>query len=169
MLGKTSLSAIRSLLLLAQQEPGACWSPRRLAEALDESPTYLAKVVRHMVKSGILDAEKGVKGGVRLARRPGEVTLLNIVEACQGMIASDFCHPVPTTHAQCAFHLAAVELHEAITSVLDRWTLAALLEKPRGKGKRGAGVPCLMGPVLEAFERTPARPGTRLVQVGGRS
>ena len=36
MLSKTSISAIRTLLLLGQQEKGACWSPRRVAEALEQ-------------------------------------------------------------------------------------------------------------------------------------
>lgn len=143
MLGKTSQSAIRALLLLAQQEPGACWSPRRLAEALGESPTYLAKVTRHMVKQGLLEAEKGVKGGVRLALSPEDITLLAIVEACQGAIVGDFCKGDRASIGQCSFHRAAVELHDAITGVLARWTLAELLSKPAQPGV-SRGVYCLM-------------------------
>lgn len=143
MLGKTSISAIRSLTFLAVQDPAVCWSPRRLAEVLDESPTYLAKVVRHLVKQGILEAEKGVKGGVRLVRRPEEVTLLAVVEACHGTIVGDYCRSDRPESLLCNFHRAALELHEAITGVLGRWTLADLLRNPAA-AEDGLGVPCLM-------------------------
>ncbi len=144
MLGKTSLSAIRTLLFLAQEPPGPCWSPRRLAEHLQESPTYLAKVVRHLVKAGILEAEKGVKGGVRLLLPPGEITLLAVVEACQGTMVGDFCKADHSHTQQCSFHRAARELHEATTGVLVRWTLADLLRKPEARGRGITGDGCLM-------------------------
>lgn len=150
MLGKTSISAIRALLLLAHDSTGACVSPRRLAESLGESPTYLAKVVRHMGKAGILEAEKGVKGGVRLVQRPSDVTLLAVVEACQGTIVGDYCKSARPSSSHCSFHRAAQELHEAITGVLGRWTLADLLVQPAANGERAGGISCLMSGGLHA-------------------
>lgn len=157
MLGKTSLSAIRSLLLLAQQpKEDDCWPPRRIAEALGESPTYLAKVTRHMVKAGILEAEKGVKGGVRLRQAPQEITLLTVVEACQGTIIGDYCKSARPESSYCNFHRAALELHSAITGVLGRWTLAHLLEKPFSSGRLTGGVTCLMVALrLHSIENRP--------------
>ncbi|MBA3973416.1 MAG: hypothetical protein C0504_04255 [Candidatus Solibacter sp.] len=161
MLGKTSVSAIRTLLLLAQQEDGACLPPRKLAERLGESPTYLAKVARHMVKHGILEAAKGVKGGVRLVRRPQEITLLAIVEACQGTIAGNYCRSTTPSLHECSFHKAATELHHAITGVLERWTLADLLEQPVEMGERGMTITCLMAGGLNP------RPAARTAAPGG--
>jgi Rrf2 family protein len=159
MLGKTSLSAIRSLILLAQQEPGACWPPRRIAEALGESPTYLAKVTRHMVKAGILEAEKGVKGGVRLRKPAAEITLLEVVEACQGTIVGDYCKSSRQEASYCNFHRAARELHVAITGVLVRWSVADLLAKPYSAGKTAGGFTCLMEPLrLFELQQRPAAP-----------
>lgn len=168
MLGKTSLSAIRALLLLAQKDPGEPWPPRRIACELGESPTYMAKVVRHMVKCRILEAEKGSKGGVRLALRPDEITLLAVVEACQGTIAGDYCRSHAPAKEYCSFHLAALELQMAITGVLGHWTLAGLLERTHGAGGAGAGTTCLIGlwPERSAGERS-AQDG--LTQLGGRS
>lgn len=155
MLGKTSISAIRTLLFLARQEPGACLPPRKLAEALGESPTYLAKVTRHMVKQGILEAEKGVKGGVRLILPLESITLLAIVEACQGTIVGDYCRSNKPLGSTCSFHQAAVELHEAITGVLKRWTVADLLQKPAAAGSTSGGVSCLIarGMTVPVFEQ----------------
>jgi Rrf2 family protein len=135
MLGKTSLSALRALLHLAKQEPGACLSPRRLADTLGESPTYLAKVLRHLVRSGILRAEMGVKGGVKLALPPERITLLEVVEACHGPVVGDYCNSPRPESSVCNFHRAALELHRAITGVLGRWSLADLLENPHAHGE----------------------------------
>ena len=73
MLSGTSLSALRTLVYLGQHMP-AVISPRRIAEDLGESPTYLSKVTTQLVKAGVLRAEKGVKGGVQLARPASEIT-----------------------------------------------------------------------------------------------
>lgn len=144
MLNKTSLIAIRVLVLLGQSPPRTRLSPRQLAEALGESPTYLAKVCRLLVKAGILRAQKGLKGGVWLNRPPAEVTLLALVEACQGTIVGDYCSGDYDPANVCAFHQAALELHHAITGVLGRWTLAHLLERPRALGSAKESAACLM-------------------------
>lgn len=166
MLGKTSVSAIRTLLLLAQQGEGACLPPRKLAECLGESPTYLAKVTRHMVKHGILEAAKGAKGGVRLMRRPEQVTLLAIVEACQGTIVGNYCLSSRPSLHQCSFHQAAMELHHAITGVLERWTLADLLEKPVQSGEKGMMITCLMAGSLNLRPAEQAAAPGGLMQLG---
>lgn len=165
MLGKTSISAIRALLFLAQQDGGGRWSPRRLAAGLGESPTYLAKVLRHLVKAGILDVARGVRGGVRLARDARRVTLLEVVEACQGAIVGDYCRADRQPSETCSFHRAALELHGAIEGVLGRWTLQRLLEKPESQPDRRGVMPCLMRGVAVAAggdkRRSQARAGAK--------
>jgi Rrf2 family transcriptional regulator, nitric oxide-sensitive transcriptional repressor len=142
-LGKTTLSALRALLFLTQQEPAACLSPRHIAAVLGESPTYLAKVLRHLVKAGVLRAERGATGGVRLAMAPEDVTLLDVVEACQGTIVGNYCQATVADVSVCSFHQAALDLHNAITGVLSKWTLSDLLATPRRSA--AMGLPCLMG------------------------
>lgn len=144
MLGKTSVSAIRALLFLAQQQEDGWWSPRRLAAELGESPTYLAKILRQLARAGILEVARGVHGGVRLARPPKQVTLLETIEACQGPIVGDYCRAQRDSADVCGFHQAAQELQAAMVRVLGRWTLARLLARPEAaRGRRGA-IPCLM-------------------------
>ena len=60
MFTKTTLSALRMLTLLGLREEAGPHSPRALAETIRESPTYLAKVVRLLVRAGI-----GCSGGWR--------------------------------------------------------------------------------------------------------
>lgn len=91
----------------------------------------MAKVLRALVKSGILRAEHGSKGGVVFNRPPSEITLLAIVEACQGMIVGNYCQDASNLGTTCAFHRASVELRGAIVKVLSRWTLEHLAASPR--------------------------------------
>ncbi len=145
MLTKTSLSAIRALVYLGLRSPGEPIPPRRIAIALGESPTYLAKVIRHLVKAGILRAHRGVGGGVVLHRPAERVTLQAIVEACQGAILGDFCNETEDLSRVCALHQAGAELHRAIVGVLVRWTLADFLAQPEPLPPLRGKVPCFLG------------------------
>jgi len=129
-----------------------------MAERLGESPTYLAKVVRHLVKAGILRAHRGVSGGVTLNRPPEEISLLSLVEACQGTILGDFCQDADRLEKTCAFHQAGAELHGAVVGVLSRWTLAELLRKPCPSETDGGQIQCLLEPLPVA---------TSLIDAGG--
>ncbi len=144
LLTKTSTSALRALIQLGQQGPGVVLSPRRLAESLAESPTYMAKVCRLLVKAGILRAERGSRGGVLLGRHPREISLLSVVEACQGAILGSYCRGAFELKDTCAYHQATVELHQAIVKVLSRWTLAHLLKKPCPSPHSGLEVLCVL-------------------------
>ena len=129
-LTKTSITAIRLLMHVARVGDSAPASARQTAGQLQESPTYLAKVAGLLVRAGILRAQRGVAGGVTLARSTKDVTMLAIVEACQGAILGDFCQGALDLREACAFHRATAELHQAIVGVLSSWTLADLLKKP---------------------------------------
>jgi Rrf2 family protein len=145
MINKTTLLAIRTLIHMGHQRENAVLSPRLLAEALQESPTYMAKVARLLVKAGILRAEKGARGGVYLCRRPAAIPLLQIVEACQGAIVGDYCRPACDKRTVCSYHLAAEDLRGAIVGALSAWTLEQLMKRPVARVPLGAGAQaCLM-------------------------
>lgn len=130
MLSKTALLAVRALVILAKESQGQVMSPRKIASYLNESPAYLAKVLRLLVRAGMLRAERGVAGGVFFSRPSQEITLLQIVEAVQGIIHGDYCQQLEDSNAVCAFHQASVELEQAVVGVLSRWTLADLEQRP---------------------------------------
>ena len=146
MLTKTTVSAIRTLVYLGLAGADGPLSPRQIAEEIGESPTYMAKIVRQLVKAGILRAHRGVAGGITFQRPPNEVSLLAITEACQGMILASFCEEAPDLDQTCAFHEAAAELHGAVVNVLSRWTLEHFLQKPRPVALEGKRIPCWLEP-----------------------
>jgi Rrf2 family protein len=155
MLTKTSVSAIRVLIHLGLDATGGPISPRLVAEQLGESPSYLAKVTQQLARAGILRAHRGVSGGVTLNLTPDEITLLAIVEACQGAILADFCEEGADLAKTCAFHQAAAELHDAIVRVLSKWTLAELLENPRPSKALRKTVRCWLEPSRKIELKSP--------------
>ena len=144
MLTQTSVTAVRLLMQLEQGAAGEVASLRLIAEALAESPTYLVKIARHLVRAGILRAQRGQAGGVTLNRAPKEITLLAIVEACQGAIHGNFCQDLSDLSKSCALHQAGAELHQVIIKVLSGWTLADFCRHPCPAGKLRGTTRCLL-------------------------
>jgi len=142
MLTGTTLAAIRMLVYLTQCDPKTPVSPRKVAEAIEESPTYLAKVANILTKAGIVRSHRGVTGGMTLALDPADINLLEVYEACQGKFLGDFCQEVPHEFPTCAFHQAMKELHGSVSKVLARWTLDALQKNPYSTEKVDSKVPC---------------------------
>jgi len=61
-------------------------------------PALLAKLVPLLVRAGLLDSQRGARGGLFLARDASEISLLEIIEAIEGPIALNRCTAHP---AQC--------------------------------------------------------------------
>ena len=59
-------------------------SSRDLADLQGISPTFLAKIFTKLEKAGIVRATEGVRGGYALARRPGDISVLDVVDAIEG-------------------------------------------------------------------------------------
>ena len=55
-----------------------------IAKNLGFSYNHFAKVVQRLVHAGLLETERGPKGGIRLARDPKAVTMLDVYEAAGG-------------------------------------------------------------------------------------
>ena len=55
-----------------------------IAKTLGFSYNHFAKVVQRLVHAGLLETERGPKGGIRLARDPKTLTLLDVYRAGGG-------------------------------------------------------------------------------------
>ena len=78
MLTKTSQTAIQALLFIAEAGEGSPVSPGKIAEHLDASPSYMAKISTLLVKADILQTFRGMYGGVKLSHEPERIRLLQI-------------------------------------------------------------------------------------------
>lgn len=83
--------AIRGMVYLAGQPPDRIVLVGEIARAMDVPPQFLAKILQQFGKLGLVRSFRGIGGGFQLARLPGEITLLEIVEAVEGPIMPNRC------------------------------------------------------------------------------
>jgi Rrf2 family protein len=95
--------ALHSTWLLALARDGDALPARRLAEFYGLPEAYLAKLLKALVRAGLLSAATGPRGGFRLARPPEVITVAEVVEAVEGQGPLFHCMeirqrgPVPLT------------------------------------------------------------------------
>jgi len=130
MLSETTLTAIRAALFVALDGRDTPIPLTEIAARLDAAPAYLSKVNTALVKGGVFRSHRGVRGGVTLERGPELITLLDIVEACQGKILGDYCAEHDNLAQVCAFHEAMHQLREKVVATLTGWTLADMMARP---------------------------------------
>lgn len=75
---------VHCLSALTFLPPGRALPAHRLAELHGVPAPYLAKHLQALVRARILDSSSGPKGGFRLARRPEDISLLDIVNTVDG-------------------------------------------------------------------------------------
>lgn len=80
MFSQTTEYALRAVAWLALT-PDALVPTSVLAEKTQVPPHYLAKVLQQLSTSKLVLGRRGVRGGYRLARPPGSITLLEVVRA----------------------------------------------------------------------------------------
>ncbi len=78
-------------VLLAVLPPDAALPTGRLAEYHGVPAAYLAKHLQAMSRAGLLDSVPGPRGGYRLARPAGEISVLDVVEAVDGSTPAFRC------------------------------------------------------------------------------
>jgi Rrf2 family protein len=90
-----------------------------------------------LAKAGIVRSTRGVKGGFALAKKPAEISLLNVVEAIDGPVAMNICAVDKKnccSSTTCAVHPVWVEIRGDVENKLSMWNFAKLAaEKTPGK------------------------------------
>jgi Rrf2 family protein len=97
--------ALHCTWVLTLARDGDALPARRLAEFYGLPEAYLAKLLKALVRAGLLRATTGPRGGFRLARPPEEITVAEVVDAVEGPGPLFHCMeirqrgPVPLTGA----------------------------------------------------------------------
>ncbi|MBI4849347.1 MAG: Rrf2 family transcriptional regulator [Nitrospirae bacterium] len=120
--------AVRCVLFLARNNDRIS-SVDEISGEMSVPKTFLAKILQRLMKTGIVNSTRGVKGGFQLARGPQEISLLNVVEAIDGAVAMNVCavdKKMCGFSASCSVHPVWVELREDIRNRLKRWDFAKL-------------------------------------------
>lgn len=152
---------LRAAVSLARRYPaGGRATLRQVAEETGVSRTFAPQILRDLVRSGLASSTAGAHGGYRLARPPGEVRLLEVVEAGEGSMLVAGCvqgtRPC-TDGAACAWHEAWTAARARLRSSLEATSLAELAGHDPGPG---AGA-CPLHPGPPAPPGAAPRPGAR--------
>lgn len=124
--------SLRVLIRLALR-PQDLATIAEIAQAYDVSEHHLMKVVHQLGVAGYVETLRGRGGGLRLARKPAEIHVGEVVRRMEpdfGLVAcfrgSEYCTIEPACHLAQALRAALA----AFFQVLDRYTIADLIEKP---------------------------------------
>lgn len=125
--------------LVAVLPPGQALPASRLAEYHGVPSAYLAKHLQALSRGGILESVPGPKGGYRLARPGSEITMLDVVEAIDGVEPAFTCTEIrrrgPTAlpareyRVPCGIHVAMDRADAAWRAELRAVTLADLVQE----------------------------------------
>ena len=61
----------------------------RISKECNIPQDYLMKIILRLVNAGILKSKRGPGGGLTLARNPGEISMLEIIEIIEGPLMRD--------------------------------------------------------------------------------
>jgi Rrf2 family protein len=109
-----------------------------VAESRGLDLQYTQQILQRLRKGGLIESERGPRGGYKLTRSPEQITLKDILYAVEGdtfQIICDYApiHPETTSSSSCStregcgLHQVWQELRESIDSLLEQRTLADLL------------------------------------------
>jgi Rrf2 family protein len=88
-LSRTASYALQAILQLAQSDASGYPIPcSRLAAEGKMPERFLLQILRSLVTHGILGSTRGVDGGYALERSPEDISLLEVIEAVDGPVAS---------------------------------------------------------------------------------
>ncbi len=121
--------AVRTVLYLARNG-GKRVSVTEIAQAMQIPKTFLAKLLQRLVKQHLLISARGVNGGFQLARKPSEITLLDVMEVMQGPAAINVC-AIDSGRCglsiSCTVHPVWVDIRKEVEKRLNKVTIAKLI------------------------------------------
>lgn len=105
--------AIQALLDLAERPPGTYTPVREVADQSKIPYHFLGKIVHQLTKRGVLIANKGPKGGIAHSKPADEITLIQTVEAIDGLDITTRCLmglPSCNDAEPCPLHIGTTSL-----------------------------------------------------------
>jgi len=127
------------LFLVNPRDDAQQTSASDLAELQGVSAEYVAKLFTKLQKAGLVAASEGARGGFRLARKAGKISVLDVIVAIDGEKSLFDCReirdrcavfggkPPPwATRGVCSIHAIMLEAETRMRDVLASHTLAEI-------------------------------------------
>ncbi len=125
--------ALRLMLDLAMNSDDRCVSVSTISKRQGISNKYLEQIITILSRAGYVESIRGAGGGYRLAKDPSEYTVGDILRLTEGDIYPVACQcddaETCPRKTYCAALFVWNELSDAINEVVDKYTLADLVNK----------------------------------------
>lgn len=130
--------AVRTVVFLSRT-PETKTSVSDIAVAMHIPKSFLAKLLQRLVRHHILLSSRGAQGGFQLARKPSQISLLDIMEAMQGPPGINVCaldRKRCRLSNTCVVHPVWVDIRKEVEKRLKQETIDRLLGSTRGSAKK---------------------------------
>lgn len=123
--------ALRAVVHLASQAP-APRTVEQIARVTKVPQAYLAKVIQELVHAGIARSQRGIGGGISLAKSANELTILEVVNAVDPIQRIQSCPLELASHGVrlCPLHRRVDNALAAVEDAFRSTTLAEVLAEP---------------------------------------
>lgn len=115
------------LLTCMARQPAQRFSAQELAEHTQVAAPTVAKLLKALVRAGLLASQRGSHGGYTLARTPDRISAVDIIDAIEGPVALTECateHSNCSIEADCAVGHNWQRINAGIRRALEGVTLA---------------------------------------------
>ena len=82
---------LTAALYMARPDRGELSQIHDIAEHCGLPEPFLGQILRLLVRGGLVQSKKGVGGGFSLARKPEDISFLDVIEALEGPVAVNRC------------------------------------------------------------------------------
>ena len=163
-LSKKSEYALRATINLgiAAEVGRATVSGAELAEANRLPLKFVERILQELRDAGIVETHRGKFGGYALAKPASEIGVGQLIRLIDGRLAPICCASEnayqPCTcpdEAHCGLRMVMIDVRNAIANILDRYTIAQVVEVTIRKMRRDGIVPPF---TLEASAKDKAAP-----------
>ena len=132
MFSQTQEYALRAVIWLANHLEEGAFGNSRIAAETAVPPSYLAKVLQALARSGILTSRRGVGGGFQLDRDPDALTVLEVINAVDPLKRIGSCPLRLKTHGKhlCPMHARLDEAMSLVEEALGASTIREVMSEP---------------------------------------
>lgn len=127
--------------LAVRPEAGSS-SAKAIAETYGIPLPLLSKILQNLTRNGFLRSEHGTNGGYRLARDPGAINALDVIQSLDGPTILNQCFSeshICGLSGKCTVRVPLRRVHEGILQLLARTTLQDLCEEETVESRCDSG------------------------------
>ena len=142
MLSKSGMHAVRAMVVLAGHSSQRYCGTQSIAAITGSPRNYLGKILQQLSRNGLVESQKGLGGGFKLAREPKDITLYEIVDGLEDISRWSECilgNEQCSEENPCAIHPKWSSIRSAYLKLLRETSVADLtMADVRGKSSPGS-------------------------------